>query len=213
MGITERKEREKEQRRNDIIDAAEKVFFEKGMELATMDDVAKEAELSKGTLYLYFNSKDDLLHAIIHRGLLIMKEMFTEAFNSKEIGLEKVSAVGDSYFEFSRKYPNYFRIMLLHKHPESHKPEDNPNLMACAEQGDRSLDVVAQAVEVGIEDGTIRSDVNPMEVAVILWAQSNGIVQTIFEQDLSECKGMDIPSEHIIKTARGLMLDMLRPRP
>jgi AcrR family transcriptional regulator len=213
MGITERKEREKEQRRNDIIDAAEKIFFEKGMELATMDDVAKEAELSKGTLYLYFNSKDDLLHAIIHRGLLIMKEMFTEAFNSKEIGLEKVSAVGDSYFEFSRKYPNYFRIMLFHKHPENHKPEENPNLMACAEQGDRSLDVVAKAVEVGIEDGTIRSDVNPMEVAVILWAQSNGIVQTIFEQDLSECKGMDIPSEHIIKTAHGLMLDMLRPRP
>jgi TetR/AcrR family transcriptional regulator len=50
MGITERKEREKEQRRNAIIDAAEKIFFTKGMDNSTMDDVAEEAELSKGTL-------------------------------------------------------------------------------------------------------------------------------------------------------------------
>lgn len=213
MGIAERKEREKEQRRNDIIDAAEAVFFEKGIETATMDDVANAAELSKGTLYLYFNSKDDLLHAIIHRGLVIMKEMFTEAFNSKEIGIEKVMAVGNAYFEFSRKYPDHFRVMLFHKHAGSCSPEDNPNLAACIELGDSSLEIVAQAVEVGIQDGSVRSDVDPMEVAVILWAQSNGIVQTVFEKDMSECKGMEISSEHILQAARGLMMDMLKPRP
>ena len=48
MGITERREREKEQRKNDIVDAAERVFFKRGHEYATMDDVAIEAELSKG---------------------------------------------------------------------------------------------------------------------------------------------------------------------
>ena len=56
MGIAERKEREKLQRRNDIIDAAERLFFQHGFETPTMDDVAREAELSKGTLYLYFKS-------------------------------------------------------------------------------------------------------------------------------------------------------------
>ena len=52
MGIAERREREREQRRNTILDAAETVFFSKGINLATMDEVAEEAELSKGTLYL-----------------------------------------------------------------------------------------------------------------------------------------------------------------
>ena len=58
MGITERKEREKLQRREDILNAAERVFFSKGHKNSTMDDVAEEAELSKGTLYLYFKSKE-----------------------------------------------------------------------------------------------------------------------------------------------------------
>ncbi|MDL1893205.1 helix-turn-helix transcriptional regulator, partial [Sphingobacteriales bacterium CHB3] len=52
MGIIERKEREKEQRREEIVTAAEKIFFEKGLAIATMDEIAEAAELSKGTLYL-----------------------------------------------------------------------------------------------------------------------------------------------------------------
>ena len=50
MGITERKEREKEHRKEEIIDAAQKVFFEKGLLSSTMDDIAEAAELSKGCL-------------------------------------------------------------------------------------------------------------------------------------------------------------------
>ena len=57
MGIHERKEREKEHRRDEILNAAQKVFFEKGLQSATMDEIAEAAELSKGTLYLYYGSK------------------------------------------------------------------------------------------------------------------------------------------------------------
>ena len=65
MGIQERKEREKLQRREDIIDAAEKVFFKKDLDSATMDDVANEAELSKGTLYIYFKSKKFFINFMV----------------------------------------------------------------------------------------------------------------------------------------------------
>ncbi len=64
MGITERKEREKQRRKEDIINSAEGVFFSKGFESATMDDIAEKVELSKGTLYLYFKSKEDLHLAV-----------------------------------------------------------------------------------------------------------------------------------------------------
>ena len=90
MGTAERREREKEQRRNDIIDAAERVFFNKGLENATMDDVAEHAELSKGTLYLYFKSKEELYLAIHLRGNLILKEMFEAAVKKPKTGIEKV---------------------------------------------------------------------------------------------------------------------------
>ena len=60
MGIKERKERERERRRQQIIVAAKRVFSEKGFNRATMEDIAQEAELSAGTLYLYFKNKDEL---------------------------------------------------------------------------------------------------------------------------------------------------------
>ena len=60
MGIQERKEREKERRRQQIMVAAKRVFSEKGFNKATMEDIAQEAELSPGTLYLYFKNKDEL---------------------------------------------------------------------------------------------------------------------------------------------------------
>ncbi|MBD3290820.1 TetR family transcriptional regulator, partial [candidate division KSB1 bacterium] len=96
MGIIERREREKEQRRNDIIDAAERVIFSKGRATSTMDDVAEEAELSKGTLYLYFKSKEELYLAIHLRGLGILKKMFSDAVASRKTGIEKVKAVGEA---------------------------------------------------------------------------------------------------------------------
>ena len=60
MGIQERKERERERRRQQIIVAAKRVFSNKGFNKATMEDIATEAELSPGTLYLYFKNKEEL---------------------------------------------------------------------------------------------------------------------------------------------------------
>ncbi|NIR14250.1 MAG: helix-turn-helix transcriptional regulator [Desulfobacterales bacterium] len=61
MGIEERKEREKQMRRRQIIDAAEKVFAEKGFSGATIENIAEQAELSPATLYLYFKNKDGII--------------------------------------------------------------------------------------------------------------------------------------------------------
>src|SRR6056297_2970000 len=60
MGIHERKKREKQKRRKDIINAARKVFSIKGFNSATMEEIASEAELSPGTIYLYFKNKEEL---------------------------------------------------------------------------------------------------------------------------------------------------------
>lgn len=64
MGIQERKKREKERRRQQIMDAAKKLFAAKGFSRATIEEIATEAELSPGTLYLYFKNKDELFAAL-----------------------------------------------------------------------------------------------------------------------------------------------------
>ncbi len=71
MGIQERKQRERERRRQQIIVAAKRVFSEKGYSKSTMEDIAKEAELSPGTLYLYFKNKDELYASLSLRNTAI----------------------------------------------------------------------------------------------------------------------------------------------
>ena len=179
MGISERKAREKEARRNAIIDAAEEVFFNKGTVSATMDDIADTAELSKGTLYLYFRSKEDIYMAITQRGLEILNRMFAEALDREETGLEKVRGIGRAYFDFSREHPNYFDAMLYFDLRTVEHDERTPCNEACAAEGEKTILYVQRALEAGIRDGTIRADLDPKKSALILWGLSNGVIQLL----------------------------------
>lgn len=179
MGIAERKEREKEQRRNDILDAAETVFFSKGLEQATMDDVAEQAELSKGTLYLYFKSKEELYLGINLRGLHILHQMFKDAISPQTTGIEKVRAIGQAYFGFAQKYPDYFNALLYFEVSEFDLTDRQSLATQCHQFGEQTLQVVAEAIQIGIEDGSIRSDLDPLKTAMILWGQSTGVIQII----------------------------------
>jgi len=181
MGIAERREREKEQRQKEIIDAAERIFFAEGVENSTMGEVAAAAELSKGTLYLYFENKNDLYHAIVLRGLNIMFEMFEKAVDKEEKGIEKLNALGQAYFEFHHQFPNYANAILHH---EGHKleidsQEKSPYMGQCFEAGNRIFELMQEAVKVGIGDGSMRPDLNPLLVSMVMWGHSNGIMQLI----------------------------------
>ncbi len=211
MGIAERKEREKQQRRNDIIDAAERLFFEKGYENTTMDQVAEEAELSKGTLYLYFKNKEDLYLAINVRGMGLLKEMFREAVRKGKTGIEKVENIGKAYYEFSRKYPDYFSAMIYYESRNIPEMADDSCFQSCEEQGMQTLQIVADAVEDGMKDGTIRQDLDPLMVATILWGHTTGMIQILAlkEVHLREVHGVNI--EQLIETSLSLTARGLTP--
>jgi AcrR family transcriptional regulator len=179
MGIAERREREKEQRRNDIIDAAESVFFSKGLEAASMDEVAEQAELSKGTLYLYFKSKEELYLAIHLRGNRILRDMFAQAVKIPANGLEKTRAIGQSYFKYFQDYPDYYNAMIYYESREIDFADQSPVAQQCLMLGKETLDILAGAIEEGIQDGSIRPSINPVKTAISLWGQSTGIIQVM----------------------------------
>jgi len=177
MGIPERRRREKERRKKEIIDAAEQVFFSKGYDLATMDDVAEKAELSKGTLYLYFKSKEDLYLSITLRGLEILRTMFIKAAGRKDSGLDQIYAIGQTYCDFARTHPNYFISMIrLHSDILGKIAEDSLS-ESHDQEGKKVLEICAQALSRGIADGSIRPDIDPLKTAIILWGQTTGILQ------------------------------------
>ena len=83
MGIAERKEREKLVRREQILEAAYQLFHESGFSAATMDQIAERAELAKGTLYLYFKSKEEVYYALLDRGLEILIGLLEDKVNQR----------------------------------------------------------------------------------------------------------------------------------
>lgn len=180
MGVIERKEREKIQRRNVIVDAAERVFFKEGIEKASMDQVASEAELSKGTLYLYFKSKEELHKAIVVRGFITLKRKLKEASIGAENGLESVKAISKAYIAFSKEYMGYFDAILYYQNDQFDKRNmGSQHSMESLEGGNSVIGVLINALKRGIDDGSITHLINPVEVAFVLWSQITGLLQVI----------------------------------
>lgn len=179
MGIQERKEREKEQRRLEILNAAERMFFSKGIKNSTMDDVAETAELSKGTLYLYFKSKEELYLAITLRALEILRNKFQEAFSRPGNGLEKVFSLGMAFFQFSKDYSDYYNAISYYEFNEMNFENGESVAGNCSDAGQEVLGFVIDAIRTGIADGSIRSDIDPVSTAVILWGQASGVIQQV----------------------------------
>ncbi|MCB0270995.1 MAG: TetR/AcrR family transcriptional regulator [Calditrichaeota bacterium] len=179
MGIAERREREKEQRRQSILDAAEELFFGKGIEHTTMDDVAEAAEVSKGTLYLYFKNREDIYHGIYLRGLDVLKSYFEEALRQEGDGLCLVREIGKAYYRFSQTHSNYFHAMNEMDPGKIEHTDVESNGFKCHLLAEDVKKLVAKAVEIGIEDGSVRAEVNPKLMAYVLWGQTSGVIKLI----------------------------------
>jgi TetR/AcrR family transcriptional regulator len=177
MGITERKVREKEQRRQEIIDAAEKVIFSKGYVLSTMDDVAEAAELSKGTIYLYYKTKEELYYAITLRGLKILTDLFQRAFEQGENGLDKTFFIGRAFLRFSIDHPNYFHALGYYELKVPDCSDADSIVCKCDDEGSESLNILIRALKIGFEDGSIRPGLDPVKTALLMWGQTSGVIQ------------------------------------
>lgn len=212
MGILERKEREKEQRREEIITAAQKVFFEKGLPAATMDEIAEVAELSKGTLYLYYKSKEDLYLAVAMRGSEIMYRMFEQAAPKHKSVLERIMAIGDAYFQFFQQYRDYFRMYEYFENQQFHKQVSQEMLMCCANNDQKIWNLVVGIIQDGITQGIFDADLDPRQAAIILWANGNALMRLMDRDDPYWTEHMKIDLEKTMRKAYQLILEGMMTR-
>ncbi len=213
MGIKERREREKLQRHNDILDAAEKVFFEKGYNAAKMDDVAEAAELSKGTLYLYFKNKEELYFGLTYRALMNLRNRFHSVVHGEGAGMEKVVNIGHAFHAYSQEEPDYYKTIAQFEMAQMNATEEGERVMqSCHEAGKEVMELVAAAIMQGIEDGTIRNDVDPIKTAFLLQGLSNGVIQLMAREGkhIEKLEGFDVEElrdDFINMMIRGLQPD------
>lgn len=177
MDMTERKERAKERRKNTIIDAAEKVFESKGIDQATMDEVAQKAKLSKGTLYLYFKNKTELYLAISERGSNLLNSRFSKLFAENKTGLELIRSMGKTYLDFIREYPNYLQAFMYFESMQHLEGLGDSELIQTCEKNMRdAMAYMVRSLQIGMQDGTIDDTIDPKELAVLIWGSTRGII-------------------------------------
>lgn len=183
MGIKERKDREKGARREEIISAAEKIFFEKGLAQATMDEIADAAELSKGTLYLYYKSKEDLYLSVAMKGSEILYQLFSKVLASGAPAIKMIANLGEAYYEYFQSYRDYFRMYYFFENSQV-QSQVSPEMMEICQQCDRSIwNLVVSVLQRGIDEGVLRKDLDPLEAGVMLWSNSNGIMRIMDRQE------------------------------
>ena len=162
-----RKQREREQRRKGLIDAAEKLFFEKGYDNVTMDEIADEAEVNKALLYYYFKNKEALFFAVDLRGVRILHELYLKCSNLDIDGYTKIKSMIQSLFEFSKDYPDYFRI-YRYAGTERFQMSDNEDAKELVDLTTGIWRIMVEAILQGMKDGTIRKDVDPVEMSIYI---------------------------------------------
>lgn len=176
MGIQERKEREKERRRQQIIIAAKRVFSDRGFNKATMEDIAKEAELSPGTLYLYFKNKEELYASLSLRILQYLHIRVAHVNKESELDPnQKLKALMEAMYDVYDFDPLIIINMFHLQSSETLKNLSDQLLDEIKDLSRKSIGAIAMIFEEGIEKGVFCKN-HPVAMADIFWSMFSGVV-------------------------------------
>jgi AcrR family transcriptional regulator len=192
-----------DERKSQILNAAEDVFTQKGFEEARMDDIAEETGLSKGTLYLYFKSKDDLIIAILDR-------MFQREFRQLENLDQETTSATEAIWKITdlltkeilgllRLVPIVYQFLALafrNKYVQK----------ALKKYINRYLDILVPIIQRGIDSGEFRQ-VDAREVAIAMGAMMEGtLLLWVYDKSIVE-------PEYHIHSGMKLLLEGVQAHP
>lgn len=176
MGIQERKEREKERRRQQIMVAAKRVFSEKGFSKATMEDIAQEAELSPGTLYLYFKNKEELYASLSLRILQYLLLRIEHVNAVKGAGPdEKLKQLMDAMYDVYEFDPLII-INMFHLQSSETLRNLSPQLLEeIKDLSGKSMGAISQIFKEGVAKGIFINH-HPVALADTFWSVFSGVI-------------------------------------
>ena len=176
MGIQERKERERERRRQQIIVAAKRIFSLNGFNKTTMEDIAKEAELSPGTLYLYFKNKDELYASLSLRVLQYLNIRLEHVVLEPGLGPEeRIESLKQAMYDVYDFDPMIL-INMFHLQSSETLRNLSPELLSEIEKLSRkSINTLASIFEEGIREGVF-IERHPVALGDSMWSLFSGVV-------------------------------------
>lgn len=182
MDIRDRKTWGKSQRKERIVDIAEKVFHQRGFDGTTLSTVAEAAGYNRRTLYLYFRDKEDLYLAVALRALKILLAGLQEATASEGT----LRGLARAFFDFAMERPDDLGLIMDYeaRHFNYLKgPDDNGAAgeyqSACQQASETIMELVTGTIADGMAAGSIHTPLTPRQLMLILWGQILGVMQVL----------------------------------
>lgn len=190
--IITKKEKRIQFNKDNILEAAEKLFLEKGISQTTMDEIAKKSEYSKSTIYVYFKSKEDIYYHIVYRGMELFYEKLKNAINVKTDCKTNFFAVCHVLTNIQEESTLYFESILNTILVDDVNMKEFIILKSIYEVGEEINELLIKVFEDGMRKREIREDIDPFQTIFMMWASIGGIIKMATQKSnyLKEKKGI-----------------------
>lgn len=183
MGITDRKEREKQEMRKLIINAAMEMFVKDGFDKTSIRNIADKIEYSPATIYLYYKDKDELLYEVQGQAFLELYTAFAKDVTATD-PLERLKQLLRSYITFGFEHPDLYDLMFILRSPMNAVENDWPNC-------DQAYNYLTDTLDKCIDQ--LRYD-NAKVAALSIWALGHGLISLFIRERV---KVMNLPDDEI----------------
>lgn len=177
MNRTEQKNKKREHRRELILSSAIELIEDQGFKDTTMDEIADKSDISKGTLYLYFRDKAELHQSIKKKALALLHEKFQNIFHEDITGAEVVRKMALVYLDFILENTTFNRAMMLYEQSNRNEVAGDDISDECTSLENELFMLMVRALQIGIQDNSIKSKFPPKILGLHLAFQMRGILQ------------------------------------
>lgn len=195
-----KRERELLEREEAIISKAEELFCKYGFEKVSMDNIAKESEYTKRTVYRYFTSKEELFFAVASKGYNKLFDMLKSQSQQGKTGFEKIRLAYYAYYEYFCKYPELAKLINMAGTVKlSSKDLDKPYRRKFMEVDKSLFEELIKGFQEGKSDGSIRSDLDITHLALSSIYVAVGFFQILSVSGDTYTKYFGLNREEFIK--------------
>ena len=176
VGLEERRKREKENRKNAILKAARKLFFDKGFKHVTVESIARKAELSKGSVYLYFKSKEEIYTHILLSDIDKFHKIIAGLMEEGLSSSDKLMSLANTYAGFFINDRELFRIMMNYMLNINHMnlPEEIDRQIVSATN--KTVNIIEEIFRMGIASGEFPPYIDLRQKRNAIWGLLNGTI-------------------------------------
>lgn len=203
-----KRERNKAEKKAALIDAAEKLFIENGFDNTPIDEAAREAGLTKRTLYQYFLSKEDLFCAVTFKGAKKLLAVYEDAMAKGDSALEKIRLGNLAYLQFYKDYPGMFSLMNYS--PANRKNvEESPHYKELEVMDGIRMEYFIKLVEEAKEDGSIYPGIDTGKAVFFAFFSAFSLLYTV--STLSMWSKLDLGEGDFLKFSFDTIINALKP--